>query len=61
MMQPITLTTADLTIRGESAKAVRQGGIWSILPERLAVSKKNAYRHLRDLRADVRRANRETK
>jgi transcriptional regulator with XRE-family HTH domain len=50
-------TRIELTIRGEAAAAVRHGGLWEIVPARLAVSKKNVYQHLKDLRNDVRKAN----
>jgi len=47
----------QMTIRGETAYAVRVDGIWRIEPERLAVSMRNVFGHLRDLRAAVRHAN----
>jgi hypothetical protein len=59
MPRGITLTTANLSIKGRDFQAVRQGGIWSV-PDDIAklIGTKNAWKHLRDLRACVRKANR---
>lgn len=52
-------TSVNLTIKGEQAQAVRgDDGMWSIVPARLAVSKANSFRHLRDVRSAVRKVNR---
>lgn len=51
-------TSVPFTIRGEQATAVREAGWWRIEPDRLAVSRANRFRHLRDLRVAVRAANR---
>jgi hypothetical protein len=44
----------DLTIDGKPARAVRVGGRWHIEPADMAVSRKNDWRNLRDLRSAVR-------
>lgn len=49
--------SVDLTIDGKPARAVRIAGRWHIEPAELAVSHKNDWRNLRDLRSAVREHN----
>jgi len=46
-----------ITVNGHDCHAVRENGCWRIEPAEHAITQRNSWQHLRDLRQCVRRAN----